>query len=240
MRGPNKGSYFFISNFKIKKIRRNKIEILELKDVDLKYPDLLKQINNRPKKLYVLGNIDLLKRNCIAIVGCRMCSSYGKIIARKLAFNLAKKSIIIVSGLAKGIDTYAHLGALEANGKTIAVLANGLDTIYPEENINLARKIIEKDGALISEYPIGIKPSPDKFPKRNRIISGICKGTIVVEAKERSGSFITAMQTLEQNRNLYAVPGSIFSDNSKGTNKLIKLGAEPIINVDNINDINFI
>lgn len=200
------------------------------------YPYLLSEIKDRPKKLYVLGNIEILKRKSIAIVGCRDCSNYGKEIAGKIAYNLAKKNIIIISGLARGIDTYAHIGTLNAKGKTIAVVAHGLDMIYPKENYNLAKMIVRSGGAIVSEQPIGIKPIPENFPKRNRIISGLSTGTIVVEAREKSGSLITANFALEQGRNLYAVPGSIFSINSIGTNNLIKNGAEVITNCTDFNN----
>ena len=209
--------------------------IQEIKETDMDYPYLLSEIKDRPKKLYVLGNIEILKRKSIAIVGCRDCSNYGKEIAGKIAYNLAKKNIIIVSGLARGIDTYAHIGTLNAKGKTIAVVAHGLDMIYPKENYNLAKMIVRSGGVIVSEQPIGIKPIPENFPKRNRIISGLSTGTIVVEAREKSGSLITANFALEQGRNLYAVPGSIFSINSIGTNNLIKNGAEVITNCTDFN-----
>lgn len=192
------------------------------------YPNLLKEIKCNPKELYIIGNVELLRRKCMAIVGCRNCSKYGEEVSKKLACNIAKQNIVVVSGLAKGIDTYAHVGTLQANGKTIAVVAHGLDMIYPEENQNLAKEIILKGGAIISEYPIGTKPLKENFPMRNRIISGLSIGTIVVEAREKSGSLITANFALEQGRNLYAVPGSIFSSNSEGTNELIKNGAESV------------
>ena len=210
--------------------------IQEIKETDMDYPYLLSEIKDRPKKLYVLGNIEILKRKSIAIVGCRDCSNYGKEIAGKIAYNLAKKNIIIVSGLARGIDTYAHIGTLNAKGKTIAVVAHGLDMIYPKENYNLAKMIVRSGGVIVSEQPIGIKPIPENFPKRNRIISGLSTGTIVVEAREKSGSLITANFALEQGRNLYAVPGSIFSINSIGTNNLIKNGAEVITNCTDFNN----
>lgn len=204
-------------------------EIIKITKDSLSYPNLLKEINGKPKELYVLGNLELLRRKCMAIVGCRECSSYGAEVSQKLAYNLAKQNIVIVSGLAKGIDTYAHQGALEGKGKTIAVVAHGLDMIYPKENRELAKQIILNDGAIISEFPIGTKTAKENFPMRNRIISGISTGTIVVEAKEKSGSLITANFALEQGRELYAVPGNIISENSRGTNELIKNGAEPII-----------
>ncbi len=204
----------------------------------MQFPYLLSQIKDSPKSLYVLGNEELLRRKIIAIVGSRECTSYGKNVAEKLAYNLAKQDIVIVSGLAKGIDLYSHIGALKAKGKTIAVMAHGLDMIYPSENRKIAKEIIQSGGAIISEYPIGVKPKPEQFVKRNRIISGLSQGVIVVEAKEKSGALITANFALEQGRSLYAVPGSIFSENSKGTNKLISSGAEIVTDDFNINNLN--
>lgn len=199
---------------------------------------MLSQIKDSPQSLYVLGNTELLRRKIIAIVGSRECTSYGKKVAEKLAYKLAKQDIVIVSGLAKGIDVYSHIGALKAKGKTIAVLAHGLDMIYPKENREIAKEIILSGGAIISEYPIGVKPKPEQFVKRNRIISGLSQGVIIVEAKERSGALTTANFALEQGRNLYAVPGSIFSKNSKGTNKLINKGAEMVTEDFDINNLN--
>ncbi len=203
----------------------------------MQYPYLLSEINDRPKILYVLGNTELLRRNLISIVGSRDCSDYGKEACIKLAYNLASQGIVIVSGLALGIDSCAHIGTLKAKGKTVAVVAHGLDMIYPKENINLAKQIVLSGGAIVSEFPLGTRPLAENFPKRNRIISGLSKGTVVVEAKEHSGSLITAQMALEQGRRVFAFPGNIFSQYSKGTNKLIKEGAEIITN---INDLNFI
>ena len=220
-------------------IENSKYNIQVINENDIDYPYLLSEIKDRPKKIYVVGNKEILKRNSVAIVGCRECSSYGKEIAEKIAYNLAKKNIIVVSGLAKGIDTNAHIGTLKAKGKTIAVVANGLDMIYPKENYNLAKLIIKYGGAIVSEQPIGAKPIPENFPKRNRIISGLSTSTIIVEARERSGSLITANFALEQGRNLYAVPGSIFWENSIGTNKLIQSGAEVITSYLDLDNFNF-
>lgn len=185
-----------------------------------------------------MGNKEILNRNSIAIVGSRDCTKYGVKIAEKLAYNLAKQNIIIVSGLARGIDTHSHIGCLKAGGKTIAVVAHGLDMIYPKENRNLAIKILQTGGAIVSEYPVGEKPLPYHFPQRNRIISGMSQGIVIVEAKEKSGALITANLSLEYGRRVFAVPGNIFSENSQGTNKLIKLGAEVITDELNIIDIN--
>ena len=187
-------------------------------------------------KFYYLQTPDeLLKSKCISIVGCREPSKYGINCAKYFGFNLANNGICIVSGLARGIDSYAHIGAITAkNGKTIAVLGNGLDTIYPKENIELAKKILDLGGAIISEYPLGMPPNRANFPARNRIVSGLSTGVLVIEAKEKSGTLITVDFALEQGRDVYVVPGNINSINSVGTNKLIKEGA---ILVNNYKDL---
>ena len=194
------------------------------------YPILLKQIYDPPKVLYVQGNVEILNNPSIAIVGCRDNTEYGKKAATYFSYNLAKQNINIISGLAKGIDSFAHIGALQAEGKTIAVVGNGLDTVYPKENEDLAKRIINQGGAIISEYSIGTKPEKEHFPARNRIISGLSKAIIVVEAKEKSGSLITVDFAIEQGKDVFAVPGNINSLNSVGTNKLIKDGAIPVSN----------
>lgn len=205
---------------------RNNIDIISIKNKE--YPDILKQIYDPPISLYIKGNKDILNNKSIAIVGCREVSDYGKKAAGYFSYNLAKKNINIVSGLAKGVDSYAHIGTLSTEGKTIAVVGNGLDTVYPAENSNLANKIIENGGTIISEYPLGTKPEKMNFPARNRIISGMSKGIIVIEAKEKSGTLITVDFALEQGRDVYVVPGNINSINSAGTNELIKQGAKLI------------
>lgn len=198
------------------------------------YPEPLKQIYDAPKKLYVRGAKDILANFGIAIVGCRDNTKYGELIAKNLAYNLAENGVNIISGLAKGIDSFAHIGAIYAKGKTIAVLGNSIDTIYPKENEIIAQKIIEYGGAIISEYPVGAKIEKKNFPARNRIISGLSQGVIVVEAKEKSGSLITADFALEQGRDVYAVPGSITSIHSAGTNNLIKEGAIPVTKYEDV------
>ena len=192
------------------------------------YPKQLKTIYDPPKVLYVRGNKEILENFGIAIVGSRNCTKYGEIISKNLGYNLAKKDVVIISGLAKGIDSFAHIGSIYAKGKTIAVLGNSIDTIYPKENEVLAQKILEYGGAIISEYSENAKIEKSNFPARNRIISGLSQGVIIVEAKEKSGSLITADFALEQGKDIYAVPGSITSLNSVGTNELIKQGAIPI------------
>lgn len=201
------------------------MQIEEMKLGDISYPYMLSEIYCPPKKLYVLGNKEILREKSIAIVGCRDSSKYGENVAKELAYNLGKQNIITVSGLAKGIDTICHTATIEAGGKTIAVVAHGLNMIYPKENRELAKKIITSGGAIITEYEIGEKPEKSHFPARNRIISGISESTIVVEAKKESGSLITANFALEQGRNVFAVPGNINNKNSSGTNELIKQGA---------------
>ena len=195
-----------------------------------KYPKKLKEIYSPPKCLYVVGDSSILNKPCLAMVGCRKYSEYGKKSAYYFSYNLAKLGYIIVSGLAVGIDSFSHLGAISAKGKTIAVIGSGLDNIYPKENIELAKKIIETGGCIVSEYPLGTNAEKKHFPARNRIISGVSEAVIVVEAQEKSGSLITADFALEQGREVFAVPGNINSKNSVGTNYLIQEGAFPILN----------
>lgn len=194
-----------------------------------KYPTSLKNIDNRPAFLYIRGNLENLYEDCVSIVGSRAASSYGQFVARKIAKELADKNINIVSGLAIGIDKYAHLGALDSTiGKTIAVLGTGIGNkdIYPLENKKVFERILESNGTIISEFKLGTKPEKYNFPMRNRIISGLSKKIIIVEAKENSGSLITANYALEQGKDIFAVPGNITFFNSIGTNKLIAEGAQ--------------
>lgn len=213
-------------------MKNNNIEIITIKEKE--YPQILKEIYDPPIAIYLIGDKTILNNTNIAIIGCRECSEYGKNTARKLAYNISKNKMNIVSGLAKGIDIEGHIGALEANEKTIAVLGNGVDTIYPKENINVAKEIIKKGGAIISEYPLGTIPNKNNFPERNRIVSGMSKGVIVVEAKEKSGTLITVDFALEQGRDVFVVPGNLNSQNSVGTNELIKQGAKIITNYQDI------
>lgn len=205
-------------------MKKNNIDIISIEDKQ--YPNILKEIYDPPICLYIRGNKEILNNKSISIVGCRKATDYGRKVARDFAYNVSKQDINIISGLAIGIDSEAHLGAVEANKKTIAVLGNGLDTIYPKENINLSQKILDSGGAIISEYPLGIKPKKENFPARNRIISGMSNGLLVVEAKEKSGTLITVDFALEQGRDVFVVPGNIVSENSAGTNDLIKQGAK--------------
>ncbi len=189
------------------------------------YPPLLKQIPDPPLVLYVRGDGKLLSRHAVAVVGTRKPSAYGSSVAHRLAHDLAERGLVVVSGLARGVDSAAHRGALEAKGRTVAVLGSGLDVLYPRENKRLAEKIIET-GAVISEFPLGTGPTPQNFPIRNRIISGLSLGVVVVEAAEYSGSLITARLALEQDREVFGVPGNITSAQSFGPNHLIKQGAK--------------
>jgi DNA processing protein len=190
------------------------------------YPEYLREIFDPPYVLYCAGNLDVLKKPAVSIVGARRSSPYGRAVAEKLAFELASRGIVIVSGMARGIDSMAHWGALRG-GQTVAVLGSGLDNIYPRENKKLFDKIIDS-GAVITEYPLGSMPLGFHFPLRNRIISGLSMAVVVAEAAERSGSLISAKLALEQNREVMAVPGNITSKLSKGTNWLIKNGAKLI------------
>ena len=266
-----------ILNYHIKYMKENNIDIIHI--CEKSYPQILKQIYDAPVSLYIRGNKEILKGKNVGIVGCRECTDYGKKAAKYFAYNLSKeKSINIISGLAKGVDSYAHWGSVGANiecertkncgkkqessgkinnscgkinnncgkitddcgklkngcGKTIAVLGNGLDMIYPKENIELANEIIRSGGAIISEYPCGTKPDKMNFPARNRIISGLSKGIIVIEAKEKSGTLITVDFALEQGRDVFVVPGNINSINSVGTNDLIKQGAKMVTSYEDI------
>ena len=190
------------------------------------YPPLLRQIPDPPLVLYLRGDAQILSEHSLAVVGTRKPSAYGSQVAHRLARDLAERQLVIVSGLARGIDSCAHRGALEARGgRTIAVQGRGMDAIYPSENRKLAEKIIE-NGAIISEFPLGTGPTPENFPIRNRIISGLTLGVMVVEAAEYSGSLITARLALDQNREVFAVPGNITSAQSFGPNHLIKQGAK--------------
>ena len=189
------------------------------------YPKSLKQCASPPLYLFAKGNIKLLDEVQLAIVGSRNCSYYGKYWAERLSSDIASHNVVITSGLAVGIDAIAHRAALESKGATIAVLGSGLGHIYPSENISLYYEIIDKGGLVVSEFPLGIPPKGVNFPRRNRIISGLSVGTLVVEASQRSGSLITARYALEQNRNVYALPGSLHSPYSAGCHWLIQQGA---------------
>ncbi|MEL7657394.1 MAG: DNA-processing protein DprA [Bacillota bacterium] len=199
------------------------------------YPELLKYISNPPEILYYIGDITIATDPSIAIVGARKASPYGKWAAYGFAKKLSQYGIGVVSGMAYGIDSYAHKGAVENQGKTIAVLGCGIDICYPASNKGLKENIL-KEGLILSEYEPGVEPLPFRFPMRNRIISGLSLGTIIVEAGLNSGSLITAECAAEQGRNIYAVPGNINNMYSFGANKLIKDGAVPLTVFDDIID----
>jgi DNA processing protein len=210
-------------------------EIKTISIEDKNYPRFLKKIADPPKVLYYLGEIKP-KENCFAIVGTRRCSAYGKQVTLEIAGDLAEAGLTIVSGLAPGIDTFAHSACIERKKRTIAVLGTGLDekSIYPKSNLKLTKKILEFEGCLISEYPPGTSGAKFTFPQRNRIISGLSLGVLVIEAPEKSGALITAEYAFFQKRKVFAIPGSIYSKTSKGCHYLIKKGAKL---VENANDI---
>lgn len=216
----------------IEETDRKHIDVVTLNDSS--YPAILKNICDPPVCLYVKGKL-YADETAISVVGSRRASGYGISLARKISGELAQLNICIVSGMARGIDTAAHQGALSVNGRTIAVLGCGPDLVYPPENRNLMEQIIE-NGAVISEYPPGVEPAPHHFPVRNRIVSGMSVGVLVVEAGEKSGSLITAKLALEQGRDVYALPGNVLSVNSRGTNKLIQDGAKLVTSARDILD----
>ncbi len=207
----------------LEKLDRYGVKVLTWHDPD--YPARLKEIYDYPPLLYVRGSLLPEDEWCLAVVGTRRVSVYGRQVTEEIVADLARSKITIVSGLAKGTDTIAHRSALDAGGRSIAVFACGLDIVYPSENATLARSIIQQ-GALISEYPLGTRPRAESFPRRNRIMSGLSLGVLVVEAGETSGALITAHLALEQNREVFAIPGSILSPASRGTNRLIQGGAK--------------
>ena len=204
---------------------------------DTEYPKKLKEIYDPPALLYCRGQIQPQDDLGIAIVGTRRMSYYGKQVTPNLAYDLAKAGLTIISGLAKGIDTLAHKAALEAGGRTLAIIGSGLDrrSFYPGENWNLALKIAQT-GAVLSEYPLGTAGLPQHFPARNRIVAGLALGVLVIEAPEKSGALLTARHALEQNREVFAVPGSIFDLNTCGTNNLIKMGAKLVLSGQDVLD----
>jgi DNA processing protein len=201
------------------------------------FPPLLRAIFDPPRALYLrgAGDVELLARRSVGVVGARSCSPYGAQVARMLGRELAAAGLVVVSGLARGIDGEAHRGALEAGGITVGVLGCGIDRDYPAVNAQLSRRI-EEQGLVISEYEPGVEPAPWRFPARNRIIAGLCEAVVVVEARERSGALITADFALEEGRDVFAVPGEITSALASGTNALLKLGAAPLTRTDDVLD----
>ena len=219
---------------------KNQLTLLKTHDAQILtfwdglYPDRLKRIFDPPVFLFVKGNLQLLETNSIAIVGTRVPTSYGKAITEQLAGELISGyNFTIISGFARGVDTIAHNSAVKNNGKTIAVLGNGLDIIYPTENKRF-QEYFSQNGLFITEYPFGTKPDSGNFPKRNRIISGLSVGVLITEAGAKSGALLTAMYALDQNREIFAVPGPVTSGKSTGTNNLIKQGARLVQGVSDI------
>lgn len=216
-------------------------EILKIKKHDIRvitfdsneYPESLRQIDSPPMLLYCKGTINPQDKYAIAIVGSRLMTEYGRRVAEKIASELASYGMTIVSGMAKGIDTAAHRGALKAGGRSLAVLGSGLDRPYPHENAELFKSLFKK-GCVLSEFPMGTPPNKENFPRRNRIISGLSLGVLIVEATRESGSLITANYALEQNKEVFAIPGNITSKVSQGTNDLIKKGAKLVQEVKDI------
>lgn len=211
--------------------QKQRVRILSYWDDD--YPKLLKQANDPPLFLFVRGDVHSCESAGIGIVGTRAPSTYGKLMADRFARELSSRNLVVVSGLARGVDTIAHQATVQSNGITIGVLGSGLDRIYPEENKKLAAAIAER-GALISEFPMGAKPDAPNFPRRNRVISGLSVGILVIEAGKKSGALITADFALEQNREVFALPGNINNPKSYGCNYLIQQGAKLVVTVDDI------
>lgn len=201
------------------------IFIIKITIENEKYPDKLRKIKNPPKQLYLKGNVELLNKNIISIIGSRNCTENGKKLAKKFASELSNQGFVIASGMAKGIDSQAHIGTLEAKGKTIAVLGNGLNCIFPKENKELYDEILKNDGLIISEYSPDTEPSSELFLERNRIVSGISIGILVVEAAFRSGTSVTAKFAKEQGKKIFGLPHEIGDRHGIGTNKLIRQGA---------------
>lgn len=204
---------------------------------DQNFTQIIGDIVNRPKRLYFTGKLPETRKPTVAIVGSRRPTSYGKEVTFKLAYDLAKRGLIIISGLAIGVDTIAHKAALDAGGTTIAVLAGGVDTIYPATNRGLAQEILDNDGAIVSEYEPGTLARDFQFLERNRIVSGLSDAIIVTEAAARSGTLATVAHALDQNREVFVVPGNITSPLSAGCNNLIKQGAYPITGSDDVLEI---
>ncbi len=221
-------------------LKKEKVDFITWHDPE--YPPLLKEISSAPYIIYYRGNRRILSgqgKNRLAIVGSRKHSAYAEKLLNELMLSLIDRQIEIISGLALGIDALAHQAALDNNGLTLAVLGSGLDnsSLYPNENRKLAQAIIDKNGLLLSEFPLKTPPLRQNFPQRNRIISGLAQATLIIEAKEKSGALITAFHALEQNREVLAIPGNVFSEFSAGPNKLIKMGAKTITTAEDILEI---
>jgi len=239
VRGIGKNASNVIANWQqnidlgeeLEKIRSRKINIITPEDPT--YPSLLRQIYDPPVVLYSWGNLEKSDSEAISIVGSRQATHYGRETARKFGFQLANAGLCVVSGMARGIDSAAHEGALAAGGRTIAVIGSGLGELYPRENQQLAEKI-SANGAVISEFPVDFPPQKRSFPQRNRIVAGWARGTLVIEAGARSGALITAAQASDSNRDVYAIPGQINRPVSEGTNRLIQQGAKLVMDAGDV------
>ena len=221
----------------MERVDRLGIDVLTIRDSG--YPRLLREVYEYPPVLYVKGRILPEDERSVTVVGTRKTTAYGREVAHQISWDLAKNGVTIVSGLARGIDAVAHRAALDAGGRTIAVMANGLDTVYPPEYANMAQEIAG-NGALMSEHPPGIRPEAKNFPRRNRILSGLTPGTLVVEAGEGSGALWTVRHAVDQNREVMAVPGSILSPVSRESNRLIQDGAKMVLDyTDVLEELNF-
>ncbi len=218
----------------LERLEKLRINFVTIFDGD--YPKLLKEIFSPPTVLYFRGDLETVGQNTLAIVGSRKFTNYGKQVTKHIVSELSEAGIVVASGMALGIDAIAHNTAIESGGKTIAVLGCGLDKPYPASNAGIFKKIIEGAGVVLSEYPPGVPPLRNHFPARNRIIAGISLGSIIIEANQRSGALITARDALEQNRDVFAVPGPVFHQSSTGTNQLIKMGANLVTSGQDILD----
>lgn len=216
----------------LEKIRSKNITLLSWNSPD--YPTYLKEVDGPPPLLYVVGSLEDIDRWAVAVVGTRRVTPYGRQVTQELVAGLVRNGVTIISGLARGIDAIAHKTALDLGGRTIAILGSGPDNIYPPEHRDLALRIVRDRGAVISEHPLGTEPEAKNFPPRNRIISGLSLGVVVVEAGERSGASITAQFALEQGREVFAVPGNVNSPASRGTNRLIQQGAKLITSAEDV------
>ncbi|OFW02131.1 MAG: DNA protecting protein DprA [Acidobacteria bacterium RIFCSPLOWO2_12_FULL_59_11] len=223
IRNLSTGTVFEGAIREVEQARQLGIRLLTIREAD--YPPLLKEIFDPPLVLYVRGELALLRAPAVAVVGTRRTTPYGRAMAERLAADLASRGLVIISGLARGVDAVAHRATLDIGGKTVAVLGNGADVIYPSENKKLFDRIVEQ-GAIVSEFPLGSFPAPQNFPIRNRIISGLSLGVVVVEAAQHSGALITARLAMEQNREVFAIPGSLTNPCSWGPHVLIKQGAK--------------
>lgn len=239
VKGLNKQGVENIKNFQLWDDIEKQIKVIDRKGIkvigysDSRYPEILKEIADAPIVLYMKGDYHPDDRFGIAVVGSRKLTDYGEAVTQKISGELSTAGFTIISGMARGIDTLSHKSALSSGGRTIAVLGSGLDICYPAENKGLMEKIISS-GCVISEFPLGTMPNKENFPRRNRLISGLSLGVLVVEATASSGSLITANYALEQNREVFAIPGNITSSNSEGTNRLIKQGAKIVLETEDI------